>query len=66
MEMTYGMNLVSNEDQFLRAAIDAVDTTIRAMIPGTFLVDMIPIRMSSGLGKHGMTSLTVDNSEVRP
>jgi hypothetical protein len=65
MEMTYGLEIVNNEDQFLRAAIDAADTTTRAMVPGAFLVDIIPIRASREPVKHGMVLLTIDNSEVR-
>jgi hypothetical protein len=44
MEMTYGLNVTSNEDRFLRAAVEAVRSTLRVMVPGAFLVDVIPIR----------------------
>ena len=46
MEMTYGLNITNNEDKFLRAALEAVEITTRAMVPGAFLVDTIPIRAS--------------------
>lgn len=46
MEMTYGLNITSNEDQFLRAAVEAIGATARAMVPGAFLVDVIPMRAS--------------------
>jgi hypothetical protein len=51
MEMTYGMDVKNKEDRFMRAAIEALDLTNRAMIPGAFLVDVIPIRASHGVSK---------------
>jgi len=44
MEMAYGFNIKSNEDRFLRATVAAVESTTRAMVPGAFLVDIIPMR----------------------
>ena len=44
MEMTYGMDITSKEDQFLQAAGEGLDIMNRVAIPGAFLVDMIPIR----------------------
>lgn len=52
MEMTYGLNITSNEDRFLRAAMDVVELTTRVMIPGAFLVDTIPIRASHEAFEH--------------
>lgn len=43
MEMTYGLNIENNEDQFLRAAVEAVDSATIAMVPGKFLIDVIPM-----------------------
>ena len=43
MEITYGMNIVSNEDRFLAASTGAAETAKIAAIPGTFLVNTIPI-----------------------
>ena len=44
MGMTYGLDITSNEDRFLRAAIEALKSTLRVMVPGAFLVDIIPMR----------------------
>ena len=46
MEATYGMNITSPADHFLQAAEEAVEVTKRALVPGTFLVDTLPIRAS--------------------
>lgn len=46
MEMTYGLNIANNEDQFLRALAEATEILGRVVIPGTFLVDIIPMRVS--------------------
>ena len=46
MEMTYGFHVANNKDRFLRTTVEAVETATRAMIPGAFLVDIIPIRAS--------------------
>lgn len=51
MEMTYGLNITSNEDRFLRTAIEAIEVATRAMVPGKYLVDIIPIRASSKISK---------------
>ena len=48
MEMTYGINVTSKEDRFLRVAAEALDFLNRVMIPGEFLVDTLPIRASHG------------------
>jgi hypothetical protein len=52
MEMAYGMDISSKEDRFLRAAVEALDLTNRAMIPGAFLVDIVPIRASHEASNH--------------
>ena len=46
METTYGLNITNNEDRFLRAVVEAAEAGTRAMIPGAFLVDIVPIRES--------------------
>ena len=46
METTYGLNITSNEDRFLRAAVEAAEEITRAVIPGAFLIDIFPIRES--------------------
>jgi len=43
MEMTYGMDIKSHEDKFLQAADRALEHLEKAMVPGAFLVDAIPI-----------------------
>ena len=62
MEMTYGFNITSNKDKFLRAAVDALELSNKAVIPGAFLVDTLPIRASRWLRR--VTHLTVYNSKV--
>lgn len=52
MEMTYGMDITSKEDRFLRVAMEVLDLINRAMIPGTFLVDIVPIRTSHGASEN--------------
>jgi len=46
MEITYGMDIKSHEDKFLRAAEQGLEHVQSAMIPGTFLVDTFPICLS--------------------
>ena len=46
MEMTYGLNIANNEDQFLRALVEATEIIARVLIPGASLVDIIPMRAS--------------------
>jgi hypothetical protein len=47
MDITYGMDIKSHEDQFLQAVELAMQYAERAVVPGAFLVDTIPIRMSA-------------------
>ena len=42
--MTYGINIVSDEDIFLRATIEGVGLTTKAVVPGSFLVNTPSIR----------------------
>lgn len=46
MEITYGMNIESHEDKFLRTAERALDYIKKVLVPGAFLVDTFPIRSS--------------------
>ena len=46
MDMTYGLNITNNEDQFLRALVEATEIIARVLIPGASLVDIIPMRAS--------------------
>ena len=48
MEVTYSLNIITTEDRFLRAAIDAGRVVKRAMVPGAFLIDTLPIRAYPG------------------
>ena len=67
MEMAYGINVKSNEDRFLRAAVEAAEVAKRAVVPGTFLVDAIPICASHDASKdRSVTSRTIGNSETHP
>lgn len=47
MEITYGFDIKSHDDEFLQAAKRAMEYAERAMTPGTFLVDTFPIRAFS-------------------
>jgi hypothetical protein len=44
MEMTYGIDITSEDDRFMRAAAEALSVVNRVMVPGAFLVDVVPIR----------------------
>ena len=44
MEMTYGVHVTNTEDRFLQAARDMLKFIDRAVVPGTFLVNVMPIR----------------------
>ena len=46
MEMTYGMEIESHEDKFLQAAERGIECVESTVIPGAFLVDTFPIRLS--------------------
>lgn len=46
MDITYGMDIKSHKNQYLQAAERAMQFMERALVPGAFLVDAIPIRAS--------------------
>jgi len=46
MDLTYGLDIKSHEDKFLQAAERAMERAKKTLIPGAFLVDTIPMRMS--------------------
>lgn len=46
METAYGMEIRSKEDKFLRVALEALRVMNKALVPGGFLVDTMPIRAS--------------------
>jgi len=47
LSVAYGVNIESESDKFYSASEDAMSALGTAMIPGAFLVDALPIRMSS-------------------
>jgi hypothetical protein len=67
MEVTYGMNITSHEDKFLRASDAGMELTKRVLVPGTFLVDTVPIReFHAVFKKHCATEALIDISEACP
>jgi len=46
MSVTYGMDVKSTEDPFLKVMMDASHAFAAATVPGKFLVDVIPFRAS--------------------
>ena len=52
MEITYGINIVNNKNQFLRAIVVAVEILTSVLVPGRFLVDSIPIRASHWVSRN--------------
>ena len=44
MRVTYGIEVMETNDVYIAAAERAMDTMIETGIPGTFLVDSLPIR----------------------
>jgi len=48
LSIAYGMNVKSESDRYFLASEDAMAAIDLALLPGAFLVDVFPIRMSSG------------------
>jgi len=44
MSITYGIDIKSVDNRFLKASLEASDAMAAVMAPGKFLVDIIPIR----------------------
>ena len=44
MSITYGIDVESPDDRFLRASLDAAHAPAAMLIPWRFLADIIPIR----------------------
>jgi len=65
MDVTYGMNIKSHEDQFLQAAGRAMQSLERAVIPGAFLVNTIPIRVSTISCRLTLDSSSLQQSQAR-
>jgi len=47
LSVAYGLNIESESDKFYAASEDAMDAVNVAVVPGNFLVDVLPIRMGS-------------------
>ena len=45
MSVTYGIDVKSTDDPFLRATIEASHALMTVLVPGEFLADVIPIRV---------------------
>ena len=43
MSITYGIDVKSDDDQFLSASVDAGLALVAAMVPGKFLADTVPV-----------------------
>ena len=43
MSITYGIDIKSADDRFLNASLEATHTIVAALVPGKFLVDVIPM-----------------------
>ena len=48
LAVAYGVNVVSESDKFYAASEDAMNAVDKALTPGNFLVDVLPIRTCSG------------------
>jgi len=48
LSVAYGLNVKSESDKFYAASKDAMDAVNVAVVPGNFLVDVLPIRMNFG------------------
>ena len=46
LSIAYGIDIKSPDDPFLNASIDASRATLITLVPGKFLADTIPIRVS--------------------
>ena len=52
MSVTYGMDVKSAEDPFLRGILEATHAFTTATVPGKFLVDIIPMCASQRTRQH--------------
>lgn len=57
MEMTYGIDITNTQEQFLRATVEVLPFLNKVLVPGAFLVDIIPIRVSHEASRtpYGLT-----------
>lgn len=47
IKVTYGIDVQDSHDKYVHAAEEALNVAIAASLPGSFLVDVIPIRKTS-------------------
>jgi len=63
LSITYGMDIKSADDRFLNANLEAAHALAAVLVPGKFLVDVIPIRVclraQTVVYKHLMNLLIV-------
>lgn len=45
MSIVYGITVSEQNDQYISTAEEALNSLAQAGVPGSFLVDLIPIRM---------------------
>ena len=45
MRVTYGIEIVNTNDAYITTAEQAMNAIIETAVPGTFMVDNLPIRM---------------------
>jgi hypothetical protein len=64
MEITYGLDIKSHEDKYLRTAENAMESLGRITVPGAFFVDIFPIRSFSSQFLGPRTLLT-NHPEVK-
>jgi len=44
LNVTYGIDVQSANDPYIRIANESVQAVVNALVPGAFLVDTLPIR----------------------
>ena len=44
MSITYGIDIKSADDEYLKASIEAAHASTTALVPGKFIADVIPMR----------------------
>ena len=64
LSVAYGVNVESESDKFYAASEDAMNAVDAALVPGAFLVDALPIRMSSSQQDFPPSSLTLTQSST--
>ena len=57
LSIAYGVNIESESNKFFSASEDAMAAVDVAMLPGSFLVDVFPIRMNFSRKGHSQRSL---------